>query len=90
MIRERCPFCRFASLDEHVLGPDAEAGVLVGRRFAAKLIPHGPANAVLVASPDDIDGSRDAGGAAAAASGWPARKRDTSGSGPRGPILIGV
>src|SRR5690242_18470670 len=54
-------------------------------------MPHGPANAVLVAAPAHSHGPFGcAGGSAPTASGWPARKRVVSGSGPFGPIFIGV
>src|ERR1051325_3755721 len=54
-------------------------------------MPHRPANAVLVASPDQIHGPFAAGGGGSVAdSGWPDRNRAISGSGPFAPIFIGV
>src|SRR6476661_7417069 len=62
-----------------------------GVRFAAKLIPLGPANAVLLAAPDQSHAPCGAGGAVIfTASGWPERARALSGSGPFAPIFNGV
>jgi hypothetical protein len=74
-------------LDEHVLGPDTQSRVLVGVRFAAKLTPHGPENAVPLAA---IVISHDGDGVAVGPvigkdSGWPDSIRAMSGSGPSGP-----
>src|SRR5512145_2247562 len=64
---------------------------LSGVRFAVKLTPHGPANAVLVAAPDHSHGPRGAGGVGITRSaGCPLSIRVMSGSGPFGPSLIGV
>src|SRR3954452_6660137 len=56
-------------------------------------MPHGPANAVNVAAPDQFHGASGAsfgGGGITIASGWPESMRLMSGSGPLGPILSGV
>src|SRR5262245_36014491 len=64
---------------------------LSGVRFAVKLTPHGPANAVLVADEWPIHGPCAGGaGGMTKSEGCPVRARDRSISGPRGPIFQGV
>src|SRR5690348_6927893 len=63
-----------------------------GVRLAANVVPHGPANAVLVAAPTMTHGPGGSCGAGGSfmSWGWPERKRVMSGWGPVGPILNGV
>ena len=65
---------------------------LSGVRFAVKLTPHGPANAVLVAAPTTSTAPRGSagGGGIFMLSGWPVSARVMSGSGPFGPSFQGV
>src|SRR5262245_11118818 len=64
---------------------------LSGVRFAVKLTPQGPANAVLVADEWPIHGPCAGGaGGITTAAGWPVSARVMSGSGPLGPIVHGV
>src|SRR5262245_56351225 len=54
-------------------------------------MPQGPANAVLVLEPTQPHGPSSLGGGGITSfCGWPDRARDMSGSGPLGPIFIGV
>jgi hypothetical protein len=62
-----------------------------GVRFAEYETPQGPPNAELVPRPDQIHGPDGAGGGGTFIdSGWPESMRVMSGSGPFGPIFIGV
>ena len=67
--------------------PDLTSGV----RLAVKLMPHGPAQAVLVPLPAKTHGASSFGaGGTPSSLGWPLSARLMSGSGPFGPILNGV
>ena len=71
----------------HLPRPVSSSGV----RLAVKLVPHGPANAVLVTAPLHAQGPDSFGGGGITRSaGWPESARDMSGSGPLGPSFQGV
>src|SRR5512145_3398650 len=71
----------------HLPSPVSRSGV----RFAVKLTPHGPAQAVLVAANAATHGASSFGaGGSVMPSGWPDSARVMSGSGPFSPITHGV
>src|SRR5512140_547591 len=72
----------------HVPRPVSRSGV----RFAVKLTPQGPAQAVMVAAATTSQGpsGRAGAGGITRAAGCPDRKRLSSGAGPLGPIFRGV
>ena len=84
----------FERVHEHVLGPDAEAGVLVrrqvrGKRHAPGAAPRGQVT-VDVYHIGAALGIGLNGGGTPSLSGWPDSMRSMSASGPFGPIFFGV
>src|SRR5688572_29215382 len=88
--RPRCRPVRMVSrkpFGVHLPRPVSRSGV----RFAVKLTPHGPANAVLVAAIVTSHGSAGRGAEDIFTSlGWPERARVMLGCGPFGPTTHGV